>query len=241
LNKYPKLRSVLQFGLKNFNNVAVEWVPGAAPTAYFYDGTGSQTSEVVLGDRTLTEVLSIFKDNAFTPTVETQPYPETPLATREYGGHTYIFFNTENPLNYALDKAKSLGGYIVTVTSGQEQDFLGKVLTELQMNRAWLGATDESEEGEWKWTDGPEKDVVFYSHNPDRGVTGYSFWFKGEPNNVDGENCANVFPDGWNDVCCITEKNGLIVEIGQEPLAEPTLPPPPEEPSTPKPEEKSDL
>jgi len=216
----------------------VEWVPGAAPTAYFYDGTGTQTSEVVLGDRSLTELLSLFKENGFAPTVESQPYSE-PLATREYGGHTYMFFNTENPLNPAMEKAKSLGGYLVTVTSSQEQDFLAKVLNELQMNRAWLGASDESEEGVWKWTDGPEKDVVFYNHNPESGVTGYNIWFKGEPNNVDSEHCANVFPDGWNDVCCLTEKNPLVVEIGQDPLVDPPLPPPPEEP--PSTEEKPDL
>jgi len=239
LNKYPKLRSVLQFGLKNFNNVAVEWVPGAVPTAYFYDATGAQTSELVLGDRSLTELISLFKDNSFTPTVETQPYSD-PLATREYGGHTYTFFNTENPLTFAVEKAKSLGGYIVTVTSSLEQDFLAKVLGELQMARAWLGASDESEEGQWKWTDGPEKDVLFYSHHPENPVNvGYSHWFKGEPNNADGENCANVFPDGWNDVSCLTEKNGLIVEIGQDPLVEPPLPPTPEEPALV--EEKSDL
>jgi len=187
----------------------------------------------------MTELLSLFKDNGFTPTVETQPYSETPSATREYGGHTYIFFNTENPLHFAEDKAKSLGGYIVTVTSAQEHDFLGKVLNELQMNRAWLGASDESEEGVWKWTGGAEKDVVFYPNDPDRGVTGFTFWFKGEPNNVDGENCANFFPDGWNDVNCMTEKHGLVVEIGQDPLVEPPLPPTPEEPTPTL--EKSDL
>jgi len=216
----------------------VEWVPGAAPTAYFYDGTGNQISEVVLGDRSLTELLSLFTENGFTPTVESQPYSE-PLATREYGGHTYIFFNTENPVAPAVEKAKSLGGYLVTVTSSQEQDFLAKVMNELQMNRAWLGASDASEEGVWKWSDGLENDVVFYNHNPESGVTGFSFWFKGEPNNVDAEHCANVFPDGWNDVCCVTEKNALVVEIGQDPLVEPPLPPPADEP--PPTEEKPDL
>jgi hypothetical protein len=150
-----------------------------------------------------------------------------------------MFFPTENPLNFATDYAHSLGGYIVTVTSSQEQDFLGKVLNELEIKRAWLGATDESEEGEWKWIGGPEKDVVFFSSNPDRGVTGYTNWFTGEPNNVDSENCANVFPDGWNDVSCDTEKAPLIVEIGQEPLVEPPLPPP-SEPVTVE-ETKSDL
>lgn len=238
MNRYPKLRSVLQFGLKNFNNVAVEWVPGSVPTAYFYDASGAQTSEVVLSDRSMTELLAIFKENSFTPTVESLPYSD-PLATREYGGHTYMFFNTENPLTLAMEKAKSLGGYLVTVTSSQEQGFLAKVLNELEMARAWLGASDESEEGAWKWTDGPEKDVQFYNHNPESSVPGYSFWFNGEPNNVDSEHCANVFPDGWNDVCCLTEKNPLVVEIGTDPLVEPPLPPPTEEP--PSTEEKPDL
>jgi len=213
----------LQYGLKNFNNLQVEWVPGAAPTAYFFDESGTQISEAVLGDRSFTELLTLFQEHSFKPTLDYTPYPDQPLAVREYGGHTYRFYNTENPMQAAMDFAKSSGGYIVTVTSAQEQDFLGKVLKELNIPKVWLGATDIEEQGIWKWNDGPEKSNVFWTANPDAGVVGYSFWFKGEPNNIDTEDCAQLFPDGWNDVSCDAEKTPLVVEIGNEPLQEPPV------------------
>jgi len=193
LNRYPKLRSVLYYGLKNFDNVAVEWVPGAAPTAYFYDGSGTEVSQSELGDRTLAEILDIFKEKGFVPHVTTNPYSDDPELTREYGGHTYHFFSAENPLSIAEDQARKLGGYIATITSALEHAFLGESLNELKINKAWLGAVDHDEEGEWKYSGGPEKDSVFFSSRPDSGISGYSNWFGGEPNDADSEDCSTFF------------------------------------------------
>jgi len=135
-----------------------------APTAYFYDASGKQTTEVELGDRSFTELLTLFTEHAFTPTLETTSY-DTPVATLEYGGHTYKFYNTENPYQAAADFAKSSQGYIVTVTSAQEQDFLGKSLQQYGIPKVWLGAKDSEEEGTWKWNDGPEKGLPFWPRN----------------------------------------------------------------------------
>jgi len=196
-----------------------------APTAYFYDASGKQTTEVELGDRSFTELLTLFTEHAFTPTLETTSY-DTPVATLEYGGHTYKFYNTENPYQAAADFAKSSQGYIVTVTSAQEQDFLGKSLQQYGIPKVWLGAKDSEEEGTWKWNDGPEKGLPFWSSKPEVDVKGFSFWFKGEPNNIDTEDCSLLFPDGWNDVSCMVEKAALVVEIGNDPLQEPPVPDP---------------
>jgi len=241
LNRYPKLRTVLHHGLKNFNNVAVEWVHGATPTAYFYDGSDVQVSEAVLDDRSLSELVQLFAEQGFVPTVETTIYPLMPIATRFYGGHDYLFYSNANPFAVALEQAHKMGGYIVTITSAQEQSFLGNVLNELEIRNAWLGASDQDGEGEWKYLEGPEKDVVFWSVNPDSGLTGYSYWFNGEPNNADIEDCATFFPDGWNDVSCMTEKAPLVVEIGTEPVVEPPIPSPSEEPVATSEEAKPDL
>lgn len=219
--------------------MAVEWEHGATPTAYFYDESGNKVSEAVLGDRSLTELVQLFAEQGFVPTVDTTPYPQLPVTTREYGGHLYHFFTNENPYVNALEQAHSLGGYIATIVSQQEQDFLGNVLNELQIRNAWLGASDQDTEGEWKFLEGAEKDVVFWSNNPESGVSGFAFWFKGEPNNADEEDCATFFPDGWNDVSCITEKAALVVEVGNNPLVEPPAPTPTEE--APAEEAKQDL
>jgi len=241
LNRYPKLRSVLYYGLKNFDNVAVEWVPGAAPTAYFYDGSGAEVSQTELGDRSLSELLDLFKEKAFEPHVAINPYSTDPEATREYGGHTYHFFSAENPLSIAEEQARKLGGYIATITSALEHAFLGDSLNELKINKAWMGAGDHDEEGEWKYSGGPEKDTNFYSSKPDSANTAYNKWFGGEPNDADGEDCSTFFPDGWNDVSCLTEKAPLVVEVGNEPLVEPLAPPTHSTEPIPVEEAKSDL
>ncbi|KAG9330605.1 hypothetical protein JZ751_022367 [Albula glossodonta] len=53
----------------------------------------------------------------------------------------------------------------------------------------WIGLTDSDEEGTWKWVDGTTL------------TTGY--WRSGEPNDSgSGEDCAVMYPDGWNDLPC---------------------------------------
>jgi len=230
---------VLHFGLKNYNNVVVEWVGGATPTAYFYDSEGNQVSQEVLGDRSLAELLTVFEQHKFTASVETLPYGE-PAGVKEYGGHTYKFYNVENTKDFALSFTGTLdGGYLATITNQQEQNFLGAALREFSITRAWLGGDDTEEEGVWKWTAGPEKGVVFWSTNPESNIGGFNLWFNGEPNDVDNEDCGIFFPDGWNDVTCATEKAALVVEFGDQPILDEPYPiespaeiTPPEAPKT---------
>jgi len=192
------------------------------PPPFFYDSAGTELSQVVLGDRSLTELLTIFDEQNFKAEVENIVYPDDPVATREYGGHTYKFWSTDNYFPAAQEFAgKQQDGYMVTITSKAEQDFLGKTLKELAIIKAWAGAKD-IEEGKWKWLGGPEKDQIFwdgYAKDTEKSK-GYTLWFPNEPNNIDNEDCALFFPDGWNDASCETEKAGLVIEFGNDPLVE---------------------
>lgn len=89
----------------------------------------------------------------------------------EYNGHYYYVYD----MNYGWDEAKayceSLGGYLATITSQDENDAVYQYLRDQGYESAYFGYTDEEEEGVWKWVTGE--------------TSTYSNWSSGEPN---GEN-----------------------------------------------------
>ena len=96
-----------------------------------------------------------------------------------------------------------LRGYLATITSRTENDFI-KLRTK---GVGWIGATDEGNEGEWRWVTGPEglltkDDNIFWvgtGLNYRNGVTGngpymdrYNNWNTDEPNNSNNEDYAHI-------------------------------------------------
>jgi GH25 family lysozyme M1 (1,4-beta-N-acetylmuramidase)/uncharacterized protein YraI len=103
----------------------------------------------------------------------------------EYNGHEYKLFTEEKSWSDAKSDCEAQGGYIVTITSEGENDFI-KTLAD--SNKVWLGLTDELSEGTWKWITG--EDIV------------YTNWYPGEPNDYgSGEDYVEMYLDGrWNDI-----------------------------------------
>jgi len=95
-------------------------------------------------------------------------------------------------------------GYLVTITSTQEQDF---VFNNTSAGNIWIGANDVSQEGRWVWGDGPEAGVNFWNGvaNGSSPSGQYAKWCSGEPNDWSpGEDFAVTnwgSPRGscWND------------------------------------------
>lgn len=124
-------------------------------------------------------------------------------------GHWYEFVSA--PVNWTTARTQALAGiwlgesgYLANVTSAEENLFVSTVIAQGQL--AWLGGSDEwnaraeSDEGKWKWMDGPEAGQMFWNS----GVTQlYANWAPGEPNNCCGGEdylLTNwAFPGGWND------------------------------------------
>ncbi len=110
-------------------------------------------------------------------------------------------------------------GYLATVTSQAENDFVSARL----LNSGWMGASDSTVEGDWKWVTGPESGISFWSGTGSgSAVSGrYSNWNSGEPNDSGGnEDCAQFLTGGtgkWNDLPCSgTTQPGYVAEYGSD-------------------------
>lgn len=110
----------------------------------------------------------------------------------EYNGHHYYIYEI-NDITSGEDAEKyceSLGGYLATITSADENEFLFNYIHELGYENAHFGFTDSEEEGMWKWVTGEEVD--------------YTNWHSGEPNGENEDEDYAMFyfkyDDGtWND------------------------------------------
>ena len=139
-------------------------------------------------------------------------------------GHVYEFVDAGN-INWMDANATSAGltkygktGYLTTITSAEENDYVAERL----LAPGWMGASDAAAEGDWKWVTGPESGTSFWAGAEDgTPVDGnYSNWAGGdEPNNAGDENCAQFYVENatWNDLHCVdSELSGYVVEYGDE-------------------------
>ncbi len=103
----------------------------------------------------------------------------------ENNGHSYQ--RIENAVTWLEAKTycQSQGGYLATITSEEENDFIFSQISGSYL--LWLGGTDAGHEGIWKWV----------TNEP----WIYSNWNTGEPNNYYGnEHYLHTEPNGkWND------------------------------------------
>lgn len=140
-------------------------------------------------------------------------------------GHFYQFFAASR-VSWSQAKAQAetkeifgLKGYLTTITSQEENAFI----LERVSGTAWIGASDENQEGTWRWVTGPEGEA-----NGGLGTlltSGYENWNTAEPNNNGGnEHYAHMMdwtspPGRWNDLPNAGgsgdfEPTGYIVEYG---------------------------
>jgi hypothetical protein len=117
--------------------------------------------------------------------------------TNPANNHHYLFVGDSMKWHEARDYCTSLGGYLVTVGTNDENQYINHLVViskighddQSKVNDIWLGATDEVESGKWVWVTGEPWQ--------------YTNWAGGEPNNYSGvENFLQLsipYPI-WNDV-----------------------------------------
>jgi len=138
---------------------------------------------------------------------------ESDLRFNPFNGHYYLILNQTMSWSAARDYCESLAegdvsgtGYLVTITSDQENQFVHELLNN---ERGWLGASDGDGEDTWKWVTGPEGQdggTVFWN-GPGSSAGGvpvegrYTNWANGnQPNDRNGQDYLEMLADGdWND------------------------------------------
>lgn len=129
-------------------------------------------------------------------------------------GHWYAYAPASPMVSWATakDAAAALGGYLATITSSAEQQWVVQNLSIATRPQCWLGGTDAAVEGTWAWTNGD--------------AWSYSNWASGEPNNLAGiEDLLMMYPNGtWNDTSDDHTNAGYVVEWDTDPNAPPAPP-----------------
>ncbi len=101
------------------------------------------------------------------PTLTRTPTPtDDPRMLNPENQHLYLYFGNGTTWQNAVNRCQTLGGYLVSVETASENDFVYKLSSG---GNTWLGATDEIQEGSWVWTSGQPFD--------------FKYWDEGEPNN----------------------------------------------------------
>lgn len=103
----------------------------------------------------------------------------------------------------AAQAAADRGGWLADITSEAENTLLVNAFNVTMLAEphgfAWIGGTDETQEGTWLWREGPEAGLVWWMGPPGAGaVPGvYNNFLPSEPNNAGPDNYAAVLLGGF--------------------------------------------
>jgi hypothetical protein len=145
------------------------------------------------------------------------------LLVNPENGHFYEFV-TNNGISWTSARGEANGksylglqGYLATITSSREQDFIQQRV----QGNGWIGASDANTPGDWRWVTGPEAQEndgagrQFWSGGANgSAISGrYANWQPNEPNNFGGDESyahiignRNAYPNDpnalgkWNDL-----------------------------------------
>ena len=138
-------------------------------------------------------------------------YNQLPDDAVEFNGHYYYVYDVDTitDWNMAQEYCEAQGGYLTTITSQEENEFVYNYMKERGYKSAYIGLSDCALEGTWEWCNG-------------EAVT-YTNWALGEPSCGTSENYGMFyykFSDGkWNDGKFGDSTTAFICEWGEYTVA----------------------
>lgn len=126
------------------------------------------------------------------PIVPAEPESLIPKEAEEFNGHYYCIYHVTQALSWAEAKeyCESVGGYLATLTSREESDFVYSLLREKGRKAGSFGLSNVRDQDKWEWVTGE--------------AFSFSNWAEGEPNNANGFQHYGAFNkeyagDQWDD------------------------------------------
>jgi len=116
---------------------------------------------------------------------------KTTSIKENFNGHEYLLIEEYKTWNNAKIDCESRGGYLVTITSQVENDFIEELH---RGNHISIGLTDEATEGEWQWVTGE--------------AFTYANWNTGQPTNFSEDLDYTVMGAGMNGLWRVLNGDG---------------------------------
>lgn len=84
---------------------------------------------------------------------DTEHLRPRPKETTAFGGRQYAIIRELVTWHVAKARCEQMGGRLACLESSSEVEFITEMLRKSNVN-AWVGASDEMKEGDWKWING---------------------------------------------------------------------------------------
>jgi len=86
-----------------------------------------------------------------------------PIAISSFNNHLYALFDLSMTWTEAKEYCESLDGYLVTITSAEEQSAIEELITEGGKHQYWIGATSQT--GNWSWVTEESFEYTHWDNN----------------------------------------------------------------------------
>jgi hypothetical protein len=135
-------------------------------------------------------------------------------ASKTFNDHTYALTSATMTWNNAKTAATALGGYLTTINTKAENDWLTAIFR-IPYGDSWIGANDIATSDTWVWdngtTSGDSELTDNLSSNAKWADNITNKWENGEPNGI-GASCGYIWKTSgtWDDTACSSNKYAII-------------------------------